>query len=72
MITFTTEQDQYMQLQMTRAYYQGAREGLQTYAYWKDGVQYVGTTGRFLKEALAEVDDTKKQTLNKFSNLQIT
>ena len=33
----------------------GRKAGITNYAWWKDGVQYVGTTGRTLKEALEEV-----------------
>ncbi len=32
----------------------GLEEGITLYAWWKDGVQYVGTTGRTLKKALEE------------------
>ena len=31
---------------------EGRIEGLSEYAWWKDGVQYVGTCGTTLKEAL--------------------
>jgi len=43
-----------------KTYFDGVREGLRMYAWWKDGVQYVGTTGRTLKEALGEVDQAEK------------
>jgi len=43
-----------------KTYFDGVREGLRMYAWWKDGVQYVGTTGRTLKEALVEVDQAEK------------
>ena len=46
-----------------RTYYDGVKEGIWKYAYYKDGVQYVGTTGKTLKEALAEVDEEKKKML---------
>jgi hypothetical protein len=39
-----------------QAYYQGLKEGIWRFAWMKDGVYYVGTTGRTLKEALADVD----------------
>lgn len=32
-------------------YRQGFIDGLSTYAHWRDGEQYVGTTGRTLKSA---------------------
>jgi hypothetical protein len=36
------------------AYHDGVRTGLAAYAWWKDGVQYVGTCGTTLKDALAK------------------
>ncbi len=44
-------------------YYDGVKEGIWKYAYWKDGEQYVGTTGKTLRDALAEVDEEKKKML---------
>lgn len=38
------------------AYYDGVREGLRRYAWWKEGVEYVGSCGTTLKTALAHVD----------------
>lgn len=35
-----------------RAREEGRKEGLCEYAWWKDGVQYVGTCGTTLKQAL--------------------
>lgn len=69
-LSFTPEQEQYLQLEMTKAYYQGLREGLEMYAHWKDGVQYIGTTGRTLKEALAKVHTEQNDTLAKFNRLK--
>ena len=37
-----------------RLYIMGVRHGIRMYAHWKDGTQYVGTTGKTLKEALKE------------------
>lgn len=53
--SFTPEQDQYLQLSQSMSYYAGLREGVAMYAHWKDGVQYVGTTGKTLGAALAEI-----------------
>lgn len=39
-----------------RTYYDGLREGITMYAWWKDGKQYVGTTGKTLHRALAEIN----------------
>lgn len=47
------------------AFYDGVKEGIWKYAYYKDGVQYVGTTGKTLKEAWAEID-RKKEMINKY------
>ena len=35
----------------------GVKAGIEAYAYWKDGIQYVGTTGETLEDALKEVDE---------------
>ena len=40
-------------------YRNGLKRGLWIFAWWKDGVQYVGTVGKTLKEALKEVDESK-------------
>ena len=39
------------------AYIQGLKDGITKYAWWKNGVQEVGTTGTTLKKALARVDE---------------
>ena len=70
MITFTPEQEQFMQLSQTRAYYQGLREGVERYAHWRDGTQYVGTTGRTLKQALADIDEDETVALLRFDRLK--
>jgi len=38
---------------------EGLEEGLRMYAHWKDGVQYVGTTGRTLEQALKDIRETQ-------------
>lgn len=70
MIAFSPEQDQYLQLAQSRAYYQGRREGVSLYAHWRDGVQYVGTTGRTLKEALAYIDQQEAEVMSRFDMLK--
>ena len=35
-----------------RLYLKGVEDGLRAYAWWKDGVQYVGTCGTTLDEAI--------------------
>lgn len=44
-------------------YYDGVLEGLWKYAYWKDGVQYVGNMNTTLKEAAEKVNAERKQQL---------
>ncbi len=34
----------------------GMKEGIRLFAWWKDGIQYVGTCGTTLKDALDEID----------------
>lgn len=46
-----------------KAYYNGIREGIEQYAHWKDGVQYVGTCGTTLKKALERIDSEEKRAL---------
>lgn len=48
---------------LNKAYYNGIREGIEQYAYWRDGVQYVGTTGTTLKEALKRIDSEERRAL---------
>ena len=35
-------------------------EGIRMYAWWKDGTQYVGTSGRTLQQAIAEIRAQKE------------
>ena len=69
MISFSPEQEQFMQISQTRAYHQGLREGVKQYAHWRDGVQYVGTTGRTLKQALDSIDQEEADILNRYKRL---
>jgi 1,2-phenylacetyl-CoA epoxidase catalytic subunit len=39
-------------------YYNGFVAGLAAYAWWKDGTQYVGTTGKTLERALEQARET--------------
>lgn len=48
---------------LTEAYYNGIREGIEQYAWWRDGVQYVGTTGTTLKDALKQIDSEEKRAI---------
>jgi hypothetical protein len=46
---------------LNKAYYNGIREGIEQYAHWKDGVQYVGTCGTTLKDAIKRIDAEEKR-----------
>lgn len=70
-MNFSPEQDQYLQIAQTRAYYKGLREGVARYAHWKDGEQYVGTTGRTLREALDEVNRAEQHLLDRYNELKM-
>lgn len=48
---------------LNEAYYNGVREGIEQYAHWKDGEQFVGTCGTTLKLALKRIDNEEKQAL---------
>jgi len=48
-----------------KSYFQGLREGVRRFAWMKDGVYYVGTTGQTLKEALAEIDEEEQRSLDR-------
>jgi hypothetical protein len=43
-------------------YGQGFIDGITAYAWWKDGVQYVGTTGKTLKQAIETIELTWNYT----------
>lgn len=42
----------------TEAFHSGVIEGMRRFAWWKDGIEYVGTCGKTLKQA---IDDFKKE-----------
>jgi hypothetical protein len=68
-IVFTPEQDQHLQKAQTQAYYKGLREGVEKFAWWKDGTQYVGTTGSTLKSVLQDIDSFEADDLDRIERL---
>lgn len=44
-------------------YYDGLEAGVERFAWWKDGVQYVGTTGKTLAQAYKEIEEERQQAL---------
>ena len=49
------------------AYHQGLRDGISKYAHWKDGVQYVGTVGTTLSEALRRISKEEESAHEQLS-----
>ncbi len=47
-----------------REFWEGVKTGMFTYAYMKSGTYYVGTTGKTLKQAYAEIDEITKYEEN--------
>lgn len=43
--------------EIPKSYREGFDAGLRLYAWWKDGVQYVGTCGTKLSDALKEIPE---------------
>jgi hypothetical protein len=44
-------------------YYDGVEAGVERFAWWKDGVQYVGTTGKTLEQAYKEIEEQRQRAL---------
>ena len=44
-------------------YHEGKRDGIKLFAWWKDDIQYVGTTGNTLDKALKMVDDEEQEAI---------
>ena len=47
--------------QALEAYFDGLCAGVERYAWWRDGTQYVGTSGKTLREALTELASERIQ-----------
>ena len=45
-----------LEAQLADQYKRGFEDGLRTFAWWKDGVEQVGSCGTTLKQALVEVE----------------
>lgn len=50
-------------IEKLKMFYSGIREGVQMYAHWKDGVQYVGTTGKTLADAIKSLNREEESRL---------
>ena len=47
------------------AFYDGLIEGVHMYAWWEDGIQNVGTTGKTYRTALKEIEAERQAALGK-------
>ena len=63
MRAFTPEQDQYLQLSQTRAFYQGLRDGIMLYSEFLE-------QGRSLKEAIEHITQEERNLLTRFDRLK--
>lgn len=60
-MTYETEQ----RIVSLKAWYSGMREGVVRFAHWKDGVQYVGTTGRSLRDAIVQINKEEEEGIER-------
>ncbi len=44
-----------LKAELTKAYNDGMRDGVTSFAWWRDGIQYVGNCGTTLADALASM-----------------
>jgi len=52
-------------IESLKSFYTGFREGVVRFAHWKDGVQYVGTTGKSLLEAIREINKEEEEGIER-------
>lgn len=65
-----TAVEQVLAVEKVKAYYDGYRAGLNEYAWWKDGTEYVGTCGVLLKDAIAIVRRYENNSLAEVARKQ--
>lgn len=58
-----TPYEKTVRIENLKRHYSGVRAGVTMYAHWKDGVQYVGTTGKTLKDAIKELNREEEERL---------
>lgn len=64
-MSLSIEQQKIVDAEMWRMFFKGMRQGVTLYAHWRDGVQYVGTTGKTLNEAIESINKDEKEILAK-------
>ena len=50
-----------------KAYFEGKRDGITLFAYWKDGTQYVGICGNKLSQFILEINHEENIYCTQFS-----
>jgi hypothetical protein len=55
--------DTTLRIEKLKMYYSGLKDGIQMYAHWKDGTQYVGTTGKTLRDAIIALNKEEEQRI---------
>jgi len=53
-------------------YFDGLRAGVRRFAWWKDGLQYVGTTGTTLSKAIEDITTEEENYYPESTNPQIS
>jgi hypothetical protein len=61
---FETQQ----RIEKLKMYFQGQRDGVMLYAHWKNGVQYVGTCGKTLQQAIKDINDGEENRIDILKN----
>jgi hypothetical protein len=52
-----------IRIEKLKVYYSGLRDGIKMYAHWRDGLEYVGTTGKSLQSAMKELNDEEESRI---------
>ena len=54
-----------MDTKLINAYYDGVKDGVYRFAWWADGVQQVGTSGKTLAQAYLEIEQERALSLSR-------
>ena len=54
----------------TKCFYGGKREAVKEFAWWKDGVEYVGCGIKTLKQVMEEYDEAEKKDIEYLQQLE--
>lgn len=61
-----TSYERDLKIQSLKMYYNGMRDGITDFAHWKDGVQYVGTCGKTLSEAIKAINRQEESRIAEY------